>query len=161
MTKPLDQTEGLSAPDVKVLTDVKETGWHTVGVFPNDGQEGGDWAFSVGLLHTFGHPEVALFGLPLNRCVDIVNVIGTDIKGGREFRAGEDYGDVLRDPYKCTFRRVNRNHYRDYFGYALWFYENDSFPILQCFWPDKKDQFPWDEACNNYVKKVQPLLYVP
>lgn len=39
MTKSLDSSERLSAPDAKVLNDIKRVGWHTLGVFPNQGDD--------------------------------------------------------------------------------------------------------------------------
>jgi hypothetical protein len=56
---------------------------------------------------------------------------------------------------------VHTNHYRDYVGYALWFYEEDPFPLLQCFWSDEEGRFPWEEGCSEYAREAQPLLYLP
>jgi hypothetical protein len=158
MAKSLEQTEGLSAPDAKVLSDIQTFGWHTVGVFPNHGNQEAAWAFSVGFHFSFNHPEVILVGLPVTTCMEIVNVIGNQIKTGVRFEEDRDYADILRDPFKCAFREVQQEHYIDYVGYALWFYEKDAFPLLQCFWPDKQYRFPWDDGCNEYVKNSQPDL---
>lgn len=51
MTKTFEPTEGFSASDAKVLTDIQAFGWHTVDVFPGEKEEGSNWAFSVGLFH--------------------------------------------------------------------------------------------------------------
>jgi hypothetical protein len=160
MAKTLEQTEGLSAPDAKVLTDIQAVGWHVVGVFPREHEEGPHWAFSVGLSYTFGHPEVILLGLPLQSCMSVLNVIGAEIKAGRRYEPGPNYSEILQEPYRCTFKEVHPNHYRNYVGYALWFYEDDAFPLVQCFWPDKEGRFPWEEGCNEDVKNSQPLLFL-
>ena len=161
MTRSPDQTEGLSGPDAKVLNDIKDFGWHVVSVGAVEGESGPDWAFSIGLHQSFGHPEIVIFGLPLKTCSQIVNAIGKSIKSGAKYQSKGSYPEILQDPYMCSFREVLRKHYGDYVGYALWFYGDDSFPLLQCFWPDKQGRFPWEEACNEYVKKSQPLLYLP
>jgi hypothetical protein len=161
MTRPFDPTNDLSAPDVKVLNDIKNFGWHITGIFSQPNEEGPDWAFTIGLFHSFAHSEVILLGLPFKTSMSVVNVAGAEVKAGKHYECNQDYPDILQDPYLCAFREVHRNHYRDYVGYALWFYEDDSFPLLQCFWPDKKGLFPWDEGCNDYVKKSQPLLFLP
>jgi Domain of unknown function (DUF4262) len=57
MTKAIEQTDGLSSSDAKVLTDIQAVGWHAVGVFPREHEEGPNWAFSIGLFHSFGHPR--------------------------------------------------------------------------------------------------------
>ena len=160
MTRSLKELGGISDSDAKVLQDIQRVGWHVVKVFVPKGEEGPDWAFSIGLFHTFGHPEVILFGLPLDRCMTLVNVIGQQVKGGAVYQSGEEYADILQDPYKCAFRDVGRDHYRDYVGYASWFYETDPFPLVQCFWPDKEGLFPWEDNCNDFVKRAQPLLFL-
>jgi hypothetical protein len=161
MTKSLDEQRGLPAPDAKVLGDIQRVGWHVTGVFAQKNEKGPEWVFSVGLFHSFQHPEVLVFGLPFERCIDVVNVIGQEVQAGKRYEPGGEYADILEDPYRCVFREVDRQHYSDYVGYALWFYEDDPFPLMQCFWPDKKGLFPWDNGCNDYVKNAQPLLFVP
>jgi hypothetical protein len=160
MTKSLEKESGLSAPDAKALRDIQRVGWHVTGVFAKQNEEGPEWAFSIGLFHSFQHPEVIVFGLPFKRCMDIISVIGKEVQTRKRYDSPKEYGDILQEPYQCVFREVHRNHYRDYVGYALWFYEDDPFPMLQCFWPDKKGLFPWDVGCNDYVKNAQPLLFV-
>jgi hypothetical protein len=161
MTKSLEEKPGLSAPDAKVLGDIQTVGWHITGVFARKNEKGPEWAFSIGLFHSFQHPEVVVFGLPFARCMDTVNVIGKEVQKGKRYEPGGEYTDILQDPYRCVFREVDRQHYSDYVGYALWFYEDDPFPLMQCFWPDKKGLFPWNDGCNDYVRNAQPLLFTP
>ena len=157
---PVLPRPGMPDTDAKVLQDIQRVGWHVVKVFVPKDEEGPDWAYSIGLFHSFGHPEVILFGLALDRCMTLVNVIGRQVKAGKRYQSGEEYADILQDPYKCAFRDVGRDHYRDYVGYASWFYETDPFPLTQCFWPDKQGRFPWDESCDDYVRRAQPLLFI-
>jgi len=161
MTRVLTETKGLSTPDAKVLQDIQRVGWHATGVFASEGEEGPEWAFSIGLFHSFGHPEIIVMGLPLERCMDVVNVVGEQVQRGHRYDSQHLYADILDDPYKCAFREVNPRHYREYVGYALWFYEDDPFPLMQCFWPDKDNRLPLEDGCNEYVKTVQPLLFDP
>lgn len=121
------------------------------------GGRGPEWAFSIGLFHSFGHPEVILFGLPLERCMTLVNVIGRQAKAGTRYQSGKEYADILQNPYKCVFRDVRRDHYRDYVGYASWFYETDSFPLMQCFWPDKDRSIPVGRWLQRFRHRV--LVY--
>jgi len=161
MTRSLEDFRGLSASDAKVMEDIRAHSWHVTGVFPNQGETGPDWAFSIGLFHSFVHPEIIIFGLKLDVCMSVINEIGGQIKIGKHYDSGKEYGDILSDPYRCAFREVKRKHYRDYLGFALWFYESDPFPVMQCFWPDKDGMFPWDADCDAFVRDVQPLLFLP
>jgi hypothetical protein len=52
-------------------------------------------------------------------------------------------------------------HYKEYVGFSLWFYESNDFPMLQCFWPDCSNRFPWDSSCPDWVREAQPFLYLP
>jgi len=161
MTRSLEDRTGLSTADVKFLGDIQTYGWHVTGVFPSDNKTGPYWAFSIGLFHTFHHPEVIVFHPKLNSCIGLVNEIGQQVKSGIRYEITGTYPDILNDPYECAFRSMERCHYRDYLGSALWFYEEDPFPTLQCFWPDKARKFPWDDGCNSSVKDSQPLLFAP
>lgn len=161
MTRSLEERSGLSELDAKVLTDIHTDGWQTTGVFAGKGEGGSDWAYSIGLFHTLFHPEVILFGLPLDTCMKAVNVIGIDVKDGMRYEPGRAYDGILQMPHRCAFQEVHRNHYDRYVGYARWFYEADPFQMLQCFWSDGDGLFPWDKGCSEYAREAQPLLYLP
>lgn len=161
MTRSLDEAASLSALDAKVLTEIHTDGWQVTGVLGREAEQGPDFAYSIGLFHSLVHPEVILFGLPLETCMKAVNVIGIDVKAGKRYAADHIYSGILQQPHQCAFREVQPQHYRDHVGYALWFYEADPFPLLQCFWSDEEGRFPWDEGCSDYARDAQPLLYLP
>ena len=64
----------------------------------------------------------------------------------------------LLEGYLCEFLRVPASTYREFFGYARWFYKGDSFEALQCVWPDRHGRFPWDGDVTEGVRARQPLL---
>ena len=139
--------------DRKLLSDVEGHGLHLVGI--DDEDEGPAYVFSVGIFHTLDHPEICLFGLNSTRTMgQIINGIGNLIKSGQSFDDWEESDDVL-DGYSCMFRTVDPKLYREYFGYARWFYEGDDFPMLQCVWPDGDHSFPWDA---DYNAQSQPIM---
>jgi Domain of unknown function (DUF4262) len=63
--------------------------------------------------------------------------------------------------HTIVFREVDRQHNSDYVGYALWFYEDDPFPLMQCFWPARKGFSRGTMAATITSKNEQPLLFVP
>jgi hypothetical protein len=75
--------------------------------------------------------------------MSVVSAIGHEVQAGKRYGLGlgREHPDVLQDPYRCVFREVDRHHYRDYVGYALWFYEGDLFPLMQCSGPTRKVVF--------------------
>lgn len=159
MTRSLEEANDLSALDAKVLREIHTDGWQITGVLAREQDRGPDFAYSIGLFHSFGHPEVILFGLPIDTCMRAVNVIGIDIRNGMRFHPDTVYDRILSVPHRCCFRDVDRKHYQDHVGYALWFYETDPFPLMQCFWSDPHGRFPWDAGCSRYARDGQPLLF--
>lgn len=159
MTRSLEEANDLSALDAKVLREIHTDGWQITGVLARERDNSPDFAYSIGFFHTMGHPEVILFGLPVETCMKAVNLIGIDIRDGAKFQPGRVYPGILQEPHRCCFREVDRMYYGEHVGYALWFYETDPFPLLQCFWSDEYGLFPWDEGCSEYAREAQPLLY--
>jgi hypothetical protein len=150
--KPQDESEA------KLLADVKDPGWHVIGVTEDD--EGPGFAYTIGLLHSYRHPEIIIFGLDVPILWRIVNVIGEKVKQGEKFENNQEGEDIL-EGYLVFFRLVQKRHYREYLGYARWFYEGDAFPALQCVWPDKANRYPWHPDASELFRQRQPVLYDP
>lgn len=64
--------KGEDASERKLISDVKKFGWSCVGIAPEG--KSGPFAFTVGLEQTYGHPELAIFGL--SREVGVVSENG-------------------------------------------------------------------------------------
>ena len=148
--------DDLDEGDRKLLSDIDRVGWHVVMIPEEDGSPG--WSFSVGLFKTFNHPEVVVFGLPLELSQEVINGIGADIQKSNVFQSGQEYPDIL-DGVLCTFRPVVQRWYRPFLGYARWYYRGEKFPVLQCFWPDKRQQYPWHPNFKKAWLGAQPLLF--
>ncbi len=157
MTRDLTAHGDLPTADQKFLSNINTYGWAVSKVFRRDGEAGPEWAYSTGLFHSYKHPEIITFGLNLDIMHKIVNNIGDEVKIGCRFEPGNEYQQIFGH-CGCQFRPVKARFYRDYLGWAIWFYETDHFPTLQCFWPDKEGRYPWDPACNAEVVNLQPLL---
>jgi len=142
--------------DEQVLRDVRDPGWHVVQVGSED--ESPPWAFTIGLFHNFGHPELVLFGLPHDTAHVLLNLAGHAVKAGRRFETDTPYGDFL-EGYDCILRAADRGWYSAFVGYAGWFYQGESFPLLQLFWPDRDGVMPWEPRATAWQRANQPLLY--
>jgi Domain of unknown function (DUF4262) len=158
MTRDLKEREGLHSADQKFLSNIETHGWVVTKVFKREGETGPEWAYSTGLFHSYQHPELAIFGLDLDNMHRIINNIGDAVKSGMSFRPGSEYQEIFAR-CGCRFQPVNTGFYRNYFGWGIWFYESDPFPVLQCFWPDREGKYPWDSGCVPEVVAAQPLLY--
>ena len=141
--------------DRKLLADIASHGWHIVGV--NADNDGPDFAFSVGLLHTLGHPEIMIMGLKHPISASLINDMGDAIRSGTKYEAGKCYDDIAAG-FPLAFVAIDKRYYRDYLGYALWFYRTLDFPVLQCVWPDKSGVFPWESGYDSRFFDLQRIL---
>ncbi len=160
MVREASHPDNSHPADQKFLAQIQTHGWNVTKVFRREGETGPEWSFSTGLFHTFQHPEIVIFGLELDTMQKIVNVIGTEIKGGEKFEPGNEYQNVFAQ-CGCQFRPVDWSRYADYLGWAMWFYNGDPFPVLQCFWPDREGHYPWDPSCSSGAVELQPFLFKP
>jgi hypothetical protein len=148
--------EPTSDPDRKVLRDVKAYGWHVLNVGSTD--ELPPWAFTIGLFHTYGHPEIVVFGLPQEVAHFLLNEVASGVKDGRSVELGEERAGLL-EGVGCTFRSVDPRWYRAILGYAGWFYGGTDFPAVQCIWPDREGYWPWEPGFRMDWIPQQPLLF--
>ena len=149
MPKPRDKHEQ------KAMDDVERYGLHIVHVL-----EDGDlppFAYTVGLCHTFSHPEILVYGLPKTTAHNLLNHLADQLRKGKEFAAGEIYDDLIGN-YRVTFRKVPQSQYRDHLGWAAWFNERPDFPALQLIYPDREGQWPWDKGASEGFRHQQVVL---
>lgn len=139
-----------------MIHDVSTHGWHVMKVLGTTVDQG--WAFSIGLFHTFNHPEVLMFGLRLEAMHQVINAVGLQIRAGRRLDPDTEVDDLL-EGYRCTFKVVDPVWYELVLGYATWYYKGHAFPTLQCFWPDRDHRFPWDPRFDSALIARQPLLF--
>jgi len=144
----------LDESEREVLSHVERHGWNVTNIREQDGAPG--WAFTIGLFETFGHPEIAVFGMDQRARHSILNWIGENIRKGNNFTAGREHHWVL-EAHNCWSRDVQKLWYKDLFGWAIWFYGGTEFPVVQCLWPASDGTYPWDDASAFFVS--QPLLY--
>jgi hypothetical protein len=61
----LDTTQRpMTDGDAQIEADIATYGWHVIEVLEDD--EGPAFAFTIGLYKRFEHPELVVFGLPLD-----------------------------------------------------------------------------------------------
>jgi|SRR5215468_157920 len=142
-------------PIESVIADIKKYDLSVMLI--NENEEGPRFAFSVGLYHSFKHPEIIVFGLEREVAHWIINELAQRIKAGERCDVGKEYVGLL-EGYNCVFREAPKGCYPDYFGYAMAFYKGDDFPALQLVWPDKENKWPWEIDFNHNWIWQQPLL---
>ncbi|MEO1028865.1 MAG: DUF4262 domain-containing protein [Pseudomonadota bacterium] len=151
--------------EIKLLANIKEHGWFSVGVFDKDGNEP-DFRYSVGISKTHSAPELIVFGLPLDILHNMLWEMYRQIGDGNPLANGKRWTGLL-EGFDCVSREIHpSNIVPDYFGSLLWYWTNIEpgldRKIFQIVWPGAQDGlFPWDEDCDQIVIDAQPPLWLP
>jgi len=151
MPEPKPQTDA----DRSVIRDIATRGWHIVVVAERNDRPG--WAFTIGLQRSFEHPEVIAFGLPGTANREIADRIARDIAAGNTHPAGSTCDKILQG-LPCEFRAVDRSWYETFLGYAVWYYGDGNFPVIQFLWPDRENRLPDRPDFDPDLAGLQPLL---
>jgi hypothetical protein len=149
MQEPTDESER------KTIADVQTHGWHVVKVMGDS--EGPAFAYTVGLQHSFHHPELIVVGLPLDVGHAILNTAGESVRRGTRHAAGQQADGIL-EGRACTFREMPESQFENYLGWALWFYDGPIFSALQLIWPDGDHRWPWDPSVDAEFREMQPVI---
>lgn len=139
-----------------VRDNIKEHGWHGMKVPEDDAGPG--FVYTIGLYRTFGHPEMICIGLPLDVAHQGLWECARHIRAGGTLGDGCEFWEAFQDA-RCAFRTVLTRHYREYLGYARWYYEGDAFPVVQMLWPDSCGKLPGDEGCAESTVRLQTPLW--
>ncbi|GAA2110645.1 hypothetical protein GCM10009780_65830 [Actinomadura alba] len=140
---------------------VARHGWSATAVHSDDGVPA--WAYTIGMWHSLGSPEVAMFGLLLPDMQNWINKIGDQIRDGQPLHSDErPLHGILPGGYPLIIKPVHPGWYPFYFGTALRFYRHHPpLPIVQVVWPDQDGRFPWDEHAGVNCRANQPQLWLP
>ncbi|MFD9374109.1 DUF4262 domain-containing protein [Streptomyces sp. NPDC059999] len=144
--------------DLTIIENVQRHGWHVVMVPEDD--IGPGFAYTIGLAHTHGAPELAMFGLDIHAMHRMLNRVGEKSAAGAVLADGQRHPDVV-DGHHVALRHVDLRWYRTFFGQAIGFYRRPPFPVLQVAWSDADDRFHWEEQAEERHRESQPQLWLP
>lgn len=121
------------------------------------------FVYSVGLMFSFEHPELIIFGLD-DEGRKVLRAIVEDIRSGRSFADPSAYEGVLAEGLIAT-RPVHPSQHERYLGYAMGYCREQGrigeLEAVQVFWPDQAGRFPFDPGCDDAVYRAQPRLDQP
>lgn len=140
--------------DIKRI--VEDHGWYVALFEEEDGLP--SFGYTIGLWKTFKHPEIIVFGLPVDVLGALLNLGGDLVKAGEVIKKDITYSNILTE-MPVAFRPVHPDNMQDYFGYGMDFYQHKPFPALQLFWPDEQAAFPWEVHFDEDLRLYQPHLY--
>lgn len=146
----------VDANEKKIRDDLAKCSCSVVQVKAEGGVPG--WSYTVGLFKTFGSPEIIVIGLEEEVALSLLNRVANLLENGRRFHEGDRQCDLL-STVECEFRHVERRWVRHVMGYGAGFYGRDTFPVLQCVYPDLNNRFPWDVNLSKEWRARQPLIF--
>ncbi|MBS2011485.1 MAG: DUF4262 domain-containing protein [Deltaproteobacteria bacterium] len=148
----------------KVAADIREYGWHAVGVANVEGETdvGPPFSYTIGFEDTFDHPEVVIFGLNNDHQFMhyILSEIAKRIAKGERFEHGAKKKNLLPG-FVCPFARFPKSAYDAHLGQALVWHGSPSFRAVQCIWPDPKKRLPWDPKFIYQLLEREPVFLRP
>ncbi|MEV6637657.1 DUF4262 domain-containing protein [Actinoplanes sp. NPDC051470] len=146
----------MRGPTDETAAIVRQHGWCALRVAGGDVE----FAYTVGLWHSFRLPEIAMFGLDgdamqswLNRCADIVRTAGWPAEG-------VPFPGVI-DEVEVQLRPIDESWREAFFGTARQFYRGRAVPVWQLVWPDETGRWAWDEGSSDGSRVHQPRAWLP
>lgn len=150
---------GKDRHEQQVINDVSNYGWHCVQILAED--EEPPFSFSVGLFHTYRHPELIVFGLPSSVAHQVLTLSVKAIQRGKPIDLSVPTEELV-EGYPCVFISVPESEYQEHVGFCRWFYEGNNFPLYQVVWPSRDGHFPWHIEASAPFRANQPVLgYAP
>lgn len=146
----------LEPDEAKLVDDVEQYGCHIIQVREEGGFPG--WSYTVGLTELLDCPELIVIGLKEQLASSVLNECARRLHEGVRFGEKSREHELLSN-VECEFRIVEKRWLRRTMGYAVWFYGGDSFPALQCVYPDLENRFPWEPGFPENWRSRQPLLF--
>ena len=142
--------------EVNLLTNIMEDGWQLNAIGEEDPLP--NWAYSIGIYAKYGQPELILFGLDVETMYHIVEQYIELVKNGLVVKDKLSLEGLVEN-YSCVIRKVQTKWRDKLMLSANWYYHDQDYPAMQCFWPDRRGKFPWDERFSRRMLKLQPLLF--
>lgn len=131
-------------------SEIERRGWRVVA--------GDGYAFTVGLWHSFGSAEAAIFGLVEDDMVRWLSAVGGAVEGGRMLYPDRQ-GDGILGSFDVFPRPALASWHRHLFADALRFYRGQPVPVLQLVWADGRGLLPWEPGCEDSCRLAQPPLW--
>ena len=141
----------------KAIADIEKHGVHVLNVFDPDGNDP-KFNYSVGLWHSYEHPEILIFGLDAEISTQLINDIADKCRADDPKPTHGSISSDYVSNFDVQFLRVPKSQYKEHFGWARWLYKGDDFPVLQMVFPDKFGNWPWSDEVSEDFKWFQPVL---
>jgi hypothetical protein len=139
------------------IGNIRKHGWAWHSVMAGTGPHEPSFAYTTGIWHRTGSPELMIFSTKKDIVSDVFWGIFRDIERGEKPIIGQRTRSVFSD-LDAVLLPVARRHYEEHLGWSRWFYGDDAFPCLQIYWADRQNRMPWEAGFADEFKNQQPDL---
>jgi hypothetical protein len=155
--------------DRRTIDTVLEHGWQVIAVaegagcsdpdheehsFHDHGEPGPAFAYTVGLGHRCGHPELLMSGLDHRVMHCAVNDVAQRVMNGRRLAPGDVLEDVLAGA-PVAIEQVSDGALRETVTWSAWFHRHPQ-DALAIVWPDRNGVFAWQPGAPEILDELQP-----
>jgi hypothetical protein len=155
--------------DRRVIETVLEHGWQVMLVADDagcshpdhhdhpaddDGEPGPGFAYTVGLWHRAGHPELLMSGLDHGLMHRALNGIAERIMHGLRLAPGDGLEDVLAG-VPVAVEQVSDTGLLETVTWSGWFHRREP-EALAIVWPDRNGLFAWQPGAPAALEERQP-----
>jgi Domain of unknown function (DUF4262) len=146
----------VDAGEQKALDNIEKHGCHILHILEDNEHPG--FAYSIGIEKRSRQPELMITGFKREIAQWIINEYNRRVMAGEGFKADRPYSGFL-EGFDVIFKKVEKAHYQEYFGWGLWLYGGDTFRVFQVIYPTTSGIWPWDEDASESFLWHVPRLY--
>ncbi|WP_426106338.1 DUF4262 domain-containing protein [Massilia sp. TSP1-1-2] len=141
----------------KMKRDIAADGFFVMAVMASESRN--TFAYTIGLSESTGHPELLMFGLPLQVAHLVLHDLARLIKAGARYNDGDVVSEILSVP--MAMKSVRHEKASDYTVQLFNYYPDAESPppVMQVVLPDTRGKFPWAEDFDDKYKGMQPSLW--
>jgi hypothetical protein len=148
--------------DDEIAEVVRKHGWFAASI----GDQEPPFLYSIGLMQTWSHPELIVFGLDADNARALFSGLIRGIHTGQSYAEPGAYTvHIGGTDHRVGCRRVHPTQHPLYLGFAMGFCRRigriGGLQAVQLFWPDEAGKFPFEVGCDLGVFRLQPRLDIP
>lgn len=133
------------------MRTIVKYGWEVISV---SGGPGPEFAYTVGLPHRAGHPELLMSGLDQGLMHRRLSDLARRVLDGTRFAPGHAVEGVLSG-VPVLLERVRPSALATTVVWSRWFHRR-RVDALQVVWPDRMARFDWQPGVDGSVRTRQP-----
>jgi hypothetical protein len=163
--------ESYDEQDRRTLDTVLEHGWQVISVADDGGcsdpghdhsvndnvEPGPSFAYTVGLGHRCGHPELLMSGLDRLVMHRALNSVAQRVMDGRRLAPGDALEDVLAG-VPVVIEQVTDAALTETVTWSGWFHRRKP-EALAIVWPDRAGVFAWQPGAPEILDELQPRAW--